>query len=70
MVRAFDGVLVPPVAVQSAHRIPPSKREGRIRRLGLPVNNAVAMGVIYYVLIVAMILLGSATQYRFFYGNF
>jgi hypothetical protein len=58
------------VAVHSARRTPPSKREGRIRRWGLPVDDAVAMGVIYYVLIVAMIVLGSATQYRFFYGNF
>ncbi len=35
-----------------------------------PVHNPIAMGVIFYLLIVGMMLLGSATQYRFFYGNF
>ena len=48
-------------------------REERTRwtpRWRIPVDDPVAMGVIYFVLIVAMIVLGSATQYRFFYGNF
>ncbi len=36
----------------------------------LPVDNAVAMGVIFYLLIVATIVLASAEQYRFFYGAF
>jgi|GEM_PF-3123876 len=35
-----------------------------------PVQSAVLMGVIYYLLIVGMIVFGSAVQYRFIYGNF
>jgi len=35
-----------------------------------PVDNPIAMGVIYYALIVAIIVLSSSVQYRFFYGNF
>lgn len=40
------------------------------RRWWLPFDDALAMGVVYYLLIVTMIVLSSATQYRFFYGNF
>ena len=40
------------------------------RRRRVPVDDALKMGVIYYVLIVAMIVLASAERYRFFYGNF
>lgn len=35
-----------------------------------PVDNPLAMGIIYYLLIVASIVLSSSVQYRFFYGNF
>lgn len=35
-----------------------------------PVRDAVRMGVVYYLLILGMIVLASAEQYRFFYGNF
>jgi hypothetical protein len=36
----------------------------------VPFDDAVKMGVVYYVLIVGMIVLASAERYRFFYGNF
>jgi len=45
-------------------------RESPRRRLRLPVDDAVAMGVIFYLLIVATIVLCSVDQYRFFYGTF
>ncbi len=35
-----------------------------------PIDNPIAMGIIYYLLIVAAIVLSSSVQYRFFYGNF
>ena len=45
-------------------------QHSRRRRFRLPIENAVAMGIIFYVLIVATIVLASAEQYRFFYGAF
>jgi hypothetical protein len=42
-----------------------SRRHSRV-----PFDDAVKMGVVYYVLIVGMIVLASAERYRFFYGNF
>ncbi|HEX3467878.1 MAG TPA: hypothetical protein VHT05_07370 [Candidatus Elarobacter sp.] len=53
--------------MQGPQRIvdPPSPRRRRI-----PFDDALKMGVIYYVLIVGMIVLASAERYRFFYGNF
>jgi hypothetical protein len=49
---------------------PPSAPESGSRRRRIPVDNAVKMGLIYYLLIVGMIVLASAERYRFFYGNF
>jgi hypothetical protein len=49
---------------------PPSEADSRSRRRRIPVDNAVKMGLIYYLLIVGMIVLASAERYRFFYGNF
>ncbi|HZO94687.1 MAG TPA: hypothetical protein VFB22_13105 [Candidatus Baltobacteraceae bacterium] len=36
----------------------------------LPFDDGFVMGVIFYVLIVATIVLASDAQYRFFYGSF
>ena len=44
--------------------------ERRTWRCRAPVDNPLLMGVIYYLMIVAMIVLGASVQYRFFYGNF
>jgi len=55
-----------PAERSTSHVSPPQGQT----RFCLPFHNAVAMGVIYYVVIVAMVVLASATQYRFFYGNF
>jgi hypothetical protein len=51
---------------------PPRAAPGPVprRRRRIPVDNAVTMGLIYYLLIVGMIVLASAERYRFFYGNF
>jgi len=35
-----------------------------------PITNPIAMGIIYYLLIIAAIIFSSSVQYRFFYGNF
>jgi hypothetical protein len=46
------------------------RREPRGGRFRVPFDNALAMGVIFYLLILAAIVFGSAAQYRFFYGTF
>jgi hypothetical protein len=54
----------------SRRKAPRTVAEQPKRRWWLPFDDALAMGVVYYLLIVTMIVLSSATQYRFFYGNF
>ena len=64
MPRVFSG------AHARARRYVATLSERRTWRCRAPVNNPLLMGFIYYVMIVAMIVLCASVQYRFFYGNF
>lgn len=57
-------------AAAGARKLLASLSERKTWRCVAPVNNPILMGVIFYLLILAMIVFGSSAQYRFFYGNF